>query len=65
MTTFTFKSAIPLFLIGMIYTGLLPLVFSWLRLAKREDVPYAQVVDLEAGEEYQMQPRLSETQDNV
>ena len=34
-TIYTFNYAIPLFLIGIIYTGFLPLLFSWLRLAQR------------------------------
>ena len=34
-TIYTFSYVIPLFLIGIIYTGFLPLVFSWCRLAKR------------------------------
>ena len=34
-TIYVFCYAIPLFLIGIIYTGILPLVFSWLHLTDR------------------------------
>ena len=34
-TIYVFCYAIPSFLIGIIYTGILPLVFSWLHLTER------------------------------